>query len=67
MNEPPGARARVLLTALTMAEILPATKGRDVILFVDNIFRFTQAGSGISASGTYATSAVGISRPWRPR
>lgn len=49
MNEPPGARARVALTALTMAEYFRDEEGRDVLLFVDNIFRFTQAGSEVSA------------------
>jgi len=43
MNEPPGARARVALTALTVAEYFRDDKGMDVLLFVDNIFRFTQA------------------------
>ncbi len=49
MNEPPGARARVALTALTMAEYFRDHENQDVLFFVDNIFRFTQAGSEISA------------------
>ena len=49
MNEPPGARARVALTALTVAEYFRDQQGKDVLLFVDNIFRFTQAGSEVSA------------------
>src|SRR5688500_11011557 len=49
MNEPPGARQRVGLTALTMAEYFRDQEGRDILLFIDNIFRFTQAGSEVSA------------------
>ena len=49
MNEPPGARARVALTGLTLAEYFRDEEGQDVLLFVDNIFRFTQAGSEVSA------------------
>ena len=49
MNEPPGARARVALSALTVAEYFRDEEGQDVLLFVDNIFRFTQAGSEVSA------------------
>jgi F-type H+-transporting ATPase subunit beta len=49
MNEPPGARARVGLTALTVAEHFRDEEGKDVLLFIDNIFRFTQAGSEVSA------------------
>jgi len=49
MNEPPGARARVALTALTMAEYFRDAQNQDVLLFIDNIFRFTQAGSEVSA------------------
>src|SRR3546814_3296956 len=49
MNEPPGARARVALTGLTVAEYFRDTEGQDVLLFIDNIFRFTQAGSEVSA------------------
>ena len=59
MNEPPGARARVALTALTMAEYFRDEEGRDVLLFVDNIFRFTQAGSEVSALLGRMPSAVG--------
>ena len=49
MNEPPGARARVALTGLTVAEYFRDKEGQDVLFFVDNIFRFTQAGSEVSA------------------
>merc|ERR1711990_1037421 len=49
MNEPPGARARVALTGLTVAEYFRDQEGQDVLLFIDNIFRFTQAGSEVSA------------------
>merc|ERR1711997_1171857 len=49
MNEPPGARARVALTGLTVAEYFRDEEGQDVLLFIDNIFRFTQAGSEVSA------------------
>src|SRR5205814_10658520 len=49
MNEPPGARARVGLTGLTLAEYFRDEEGQDVLFFVDNIFRFTQAGSEVSA------------------
>ncbi|MFA6973788.1 MAG: F0F1 ATP synthase subunit beta [Parcubacteria group bacterium] len=59
MNEPPGARQRVALSALTMAEYFRDTEGRDVLLFVDNIFRFTQAGSEVSALLGRIPSAVG--------
>lgn len=59
MNEPPGARARVALTGLTMAEYFRDEEGQDVLLFVDNIFRFTQAGSEISALLGRIPSAVG--------
>lgn len=59
MNEPPGARARVALTALTMAEYFRDVEGQDVLLFVDNIFRFTQAGSEVSALLGRIPSAVG--------
>ena len=48
MNEPPGARARVALTGLTVAEYFRDKEGKDVLLFIDNIFRFTQAGSEVS-------------------
>ena len=59
MNEPPGARARVGLTALTAAEYFRDEEGKDVLLFVDNIFRFTQAGSEVSALLGRIPSAVG--------
>ncbi len=59
MNEPPGARARVGLTALTVAEYFRDEEGKDVLLFIDNIFRFTQAGSEISALLGRIPSAVG--------
>ncbi len=59
MNEPPGARARVALTALTMAEHFRDDMNQDVLLFVDNIFRFTQAGSEVSALLGRIPSAVG--------
>lgn len=59
MNEPPGARARVALTALTMAERFRDKDGQDVLLFVDNIFRFTQAGAEVSALLGRIPSAVG--------
>ena len=52
MNEPPGARARVALTALTVAEYFRDKEGKDVLLFIDNIFRFTQAGSEVSGVGS---------------
>jgi len=59
MNEPPGARARVALSALSMAEYFRDEENRDVLLFVDNIFRFTQAGSEVSALLGRIPSAVG--------
>ncbi|MFH1047727.1 MAG: F0F1 ATP synthase subunit beta [Patescibacteria group bacterium] len=59
MNEPPGARARVALTGLTMAEYFRDEGGQDVLLFIDNIFRFTQAGSEVSALLGRIPSAVG--------
>jgi F-type H+-transporting ATPase subunit beta len=59
MNEPPGARSRVALSALTVAEYFRDEEGQDVILFVDNIFRFTQAGSEVSALLGRIPSAVG--------
>ncbi|WP_421382062.1 F0F1 ATP synthase subunit beta [Bacillus salacetis] len=59
MNEPPGARMRVALTGLTMAEYFRDEQGQDVLLFVDNIFRFTQAGSEVSALLGRMPSAVG--------
>ncbi|WP_420794721.1 F0F1 ATP synthase subunit beta [Fervidobacterium nodosum] len=59
MNEPPGARFRVALTALTVAEYFRDVEGRDVLLFIDNIFRFVQAGSEVSALLGRMPSAVG--------
>lgn len=59
MNEPPGARLRVALTALTMAEYFRDSAGLDILLFIDNIFRFTQAGSEVSALLGRMPSAVG--------
>ncbi len=59
MNEPPGARARVALSGLTVAEYFRDTEGQDVLFFVDNIFRFTQAGSEVSALLGRIPSAVG--------
>jgi F-type H+-transporting ATPase subunit beta len=59
MNEPPGARARVALTGLTLAEYFRDVEGQDVLFFVDNVFRFTQAGSEVSALLGRIPSAVG--------
>ena len=59
MNEPPGARLRVALSGLTMAEYFRDTEGKDVLLFIDNIFRFAQAGSEVSALLGRIPSAVG--------
>ncbi|MDR7073517.1 F0F1 ATP synthase subunit beta [Fictibacillus barbaricus] len=59
MNEPPGARARIALSGLTMAEFFRDEEGQDVLFFVDNIFRFTQAGSEVSALLGRMPSAVG--------
>ena len=59
MNEPPGARSRVALTGLTVAEYFRDKEGQDVLFFVDNIFRFTQAGSEVSALLGRIPSAVG--------
>jgi F-type H+/Na+-transporting ATPase subunit beta len=59
MNEPPGARMRIALTGLTMAEYFRDAEGRDVLFFIDNIFRFTQAGSEVSALLGRMPSAVG--------
>jgi F-type H+-transporting ATPase subunit beta len=59
MNEPPGARARVALSALTVSEYFRDVEGQDVLLFIDNIFRFTQAGSEVSALLGRMPSAVG--------
>jgi F-type H+-transporting ATPase subunit beta len=59
MNEPPGARQRVGLSGLTLAEYFRDEEGKDVLLFIDNIFRFTQAGSEVSALLGRMPSAVG--------
>jgi hypothetical protein len=59
MNEPPGARMRVALSALAMTEYFRDEKNQDVLLFVDNIFRFSQAGSEVSALLGRSPSAVG--------
>ena len=59
MNEPPGARARVALTGLSVCEYFRDEEGKDVLFFVDNIFRFTQAGSEVSALLGRIPSAVG--------
>ena len=59
MNEPPGARMRVALSGLTMAEYFRDREGQDVLLFIDNIYRFTQAGSEVSALLGRMPSAVG--------
>ena len=59
MNEPPGARARVALSGLTQAEYFRDDEGQDVLFFIDNIFRFTQAGSEVSALLGRIPSAVG--------
>ena len=67
MNEPPGARMRVGLTGLTMAEHFRDQGGKDVLLFIDNIFRFTQAGSEVSALLGRMPSAVGTSLRFRQR
>lgn len=58
MNEPPGARARVALTGLTVAEYFRDQEGQDVLLFIDNIFRFTQAGSEVSLLNPKSSSLV---------
>src|SRR3546814_8210547 len=63
MNEPPGARARVALSGLTIAEYFRDVEGQDVLFFVDNIFRFTQAGSEVSALLGRIPSAVGYQPP----
>ena len=65
MNEPPGARMRVGLTGLTMAEYFRDVGGQDVLLFIDNIFRFIQAGSEVSALLGRMPSAVGTNLPWQ--
>jgi vacuolar-type H+-ATPase catalytic subunit A/Vma1 len=67
MNEPPGARQRVGLSGLAMAEYFRDEEGRDILLFIDNIFRFTQAGSEVSALLGRMPSAVGYQPTSRPR
>ena len=64
MNEPPGARMRVAETGLTMAEYFREETHKDVLLFIDNIFRFVQAGSEVSALMGRMPSAVGYQLPW---
>ncbi len=64
MNEPPGARMRVAETGLTMAEYFRDEEHKNVLLFIDNIFRFTQAGSEVSALLGRMPSAVGYQLPW---
>jgi len=66
MNEPPGARFRIALTALTIAEYFRDVEGKDVLLFIDNIFRFVQAGSEVSALLGRMPSAVGYQQRWQP-
>ena len=66
MNEPPGARARVALSGLTQAEYFRDQEGQDVLFFVDNIFRFTQAGSEVSALLGRIPRRWATSRRWRP-
>ena len=66
MNEPPGARARVGLSGLTVAEYFRDEEGQDVLFFVDNIFRFTQAGSEVSALLGRIPRRLAISRLWQP-
>src|SRR3712207_9445375 len=63
MNEPPGARMRVALSGLTMAEYFRDEGGQDVLLFIDNIFRFVQAGSEVSALLGPLPSAAGYQPP----
>ena len=67
MNEPPGARMRVALSGLTMAEYFRDVKNQDVLLFIDNIFRFTQAGSEVSALLGRMPSAVATSQHWQQK
>jgi F-type H+-transporting ATPase subunit beta len=64
MTEPPGARARVALSALTCAEYFRDEEGQDVLIFIDNIFRFTQAGSEVSALWAACRLRLVTSRPW---
>lgn len=67
MNEPPGARMRVALSGLTMAEYFRDKEGQDVLLFIDNIFRFTQAGSEVSALLGRMPPPSAISRLWQTK
>ena len=67
MDEPPGTRLRVALSALTMAEYFRDVQGQDVLLFIDNIFRFTQAGSEVSTLLGRMPSPSATSRPWPTR
>ena len=67
MDEPPGTRLRVALSALTMAEYFRDVQNQDVLLFIDNIFRFTQAGSEVSTLLGRMPSAVGYQPTWRTR
>ena len=67
MNEPPGTRLRVGLTALTMAEYFRDERGQDVLLFIDNIFRFVQAGSEVSALLDACRRRSDTSRRWALR
>jgi F-type H+-transporting ATPase subunit beta len=67
MNEPPGARLRVALSGLTMAEYFRDVENQDVLLFIDNIFRFTQAGSEVSALLAACRARWATSRPWPRR
>lgn len=60
MNEPPGARARVALTGLTVAEYFRDQEGQDVLLFIDNIFRFTQAGSEVCQTENMSQRVRGL-------
>ncbi len=64
MNEPPGARMRVAQTGLTMAEYFRDREHQNVLLFIDNIFRYVQAGSEVSALLGRMPSAVGYQRRW---
>lgn len=64
MNEPPGARARVALTGLTVAEYFRDQEGQDVLLFIDNIFRFTQAGSEVCTIAVLRLSPVYCTVKW---
>ena len=67
MNEPPGARQRVALTGLTMAENFRDEHGQDVLLFIDNIFRFILAGAEVSRYWAACRQPWDISRPWQPK